>query len=379
MKLKPAIVLLALFVSISLTIKAQVVCTIKGKVDGRESKHILLHKATDDVRVKSILIPIVEGYFEYQLTIPVSEAYHLVFEEELQRGFWRPILFFPESGVISFRLHVTENFDKNVTEGGKLNQILRSYNAAYSNQFRSRISSLNDSINKLTTNGAATNPKTNVLQRELEALYKKAEKWRNKYIEHNPSIVSYFLFLNDLQGSSYTNDAIKRRYAILSKRFPNHPYTDLAANKIETLESIKVGGYYIDFSAPDLDGNLVKISDFINGEFTLIDFWASWCGPCIKTSRTLIPVYERFKDKGLTIIGVARERKNSEAMQRVLSREKYPWLNLIELDDENQIWHKYNLSFAGGGIVLIHKSGKIIAIDPTEEELVEILQSQLTN
>ena len=66
-------------------------------------------------------------------------------------------------------------------------------------------------------------------------------------------------------------------------------------------------------------------------------------------------------------------------MIRTIRREKYPWLNLIELNDENKIWRKYNLLNSSGGTVLISPNGEILEIDPTAEKLASILQKELSN
>ena len=104
--------------------------------------------------------------------------------------------------------------------------------------------------------------------------------------------------------------------------------------------NVKVGGSYIDFTAPDLEGNMVKLSDQIKGKVALIDLWASWCGPCRRLSSSMIPVYETFKDKGFTVVGIARENNNTDAMKKAIEQDKYPWLNLVELNDKGNIWEE---------------------------------------
>ena len=370
-------ILLILF-NIAIEAKSEVVtCTIKGKVIGRDSKNILLHKVTDDVRMIRTVIPIIAGSFEYKLTIPVSEAYYLVFEEEQLRGMWRPIMFFPENGDIHLTLYQTKDFDKNAINGGELNQVLQNYYQEFNQEFKSKFSLLREQIKEFEDIGDTIGAETR--GKELKKAYEKSTQWKEQYIEDNPSLVSYTFFIMDLQRLTYVNDDIKLKYARLAEYFPNHPYTKLAKDKIYSLESIMVGGRYIDFSAPDLEGNIISLSDFHKEQLILIDFWASWCAPCIKTSRTFVPIYEKFKDKGFNILGIAREYKNSKAMIRTLKREKYPWLNLIELNDENEIWRKYNLLNSTGGTVLISPNGAILEIDPTAEKLLSILQKELSN
>jgi hypothetical protein len=95
------------------------------------------------------------------------------------------------------------------------------------------------------------------------------------------------------------------------------------------------------------------------------------------TSRTMIPIYEEFRDYGFTICGVAAEIKNTDQMVKTIEREKYPWINLVDLDNNLKIWFKYGIPNAGGGTFLVDKDGKILAISPTSEEVKKILTEKL--
>ncbi|MCC8173112.1 MAG: TlpA family protein disulfide reductase, partial [Odoribacter sp.] len=130
---------------------------------------------------------------------------------------------------------------------------------------------------------------------------------------------------------------------------------------------------YIDFTAPDMEDNLVALSEQIAGKIALIDLWASWCGPCRSLSKSMIPIYEEYKDKGFTVVGVAREKDKKEAEQAI-KKDKYPWLNLLEIGDKEKIWMKYGIENSGGRTFLVNQEGKILAIHPTAEEVKEILE-----
>ena len=88
---------------------------------------------------------------------------------------------------------------------------------------------------------------------------------------------------------------------------------------------------------------------------------------------SMIPAYEKYKNKGFVIVGIAREYNDTERFKTAIEKDKYPWLNLIELDNKNDIWNKYNISNAAGCTYLIDKNGQILAINPTAEELDKIL------
>ena len=139
----------------------------------------------------------------------------------------------------------------------------------------------------------------------------------------------------------------------------------------------KVGGDYFDFTAPDLAGNDHTLSKEIAGRVALIDLWGSWCASCRKHSKELIPLYDKYKDRGFTVVGVAREYDNADAMKTAIRRDGYPWLNLLELDDRLGIWTRYGIGNAGGGRFLVGRDGKILAINLEAAQVEAILEDKL--
>lgn len=201
-----------------------------------------------------------------------------------------------------------------------------------------------------------------------------------EYVRKNKSVFAYSLIIENLMQAVSNKEEPKQewcdQYVRYAAIFPNHCYTELGDIMIKTLFSIRPGGTYIDFSLPDSDGKTHTLSEIIEGNIAILNLWASWCGPCRRKGKELIPVYEEYKDKGLTVVGVARET-NEKNMVKAIENDGYTWINLLELNDNADIWAKYGIPFSGGGIFLIDRDGKILAVDPDKEEILKILQEKL--
>ena len=157
--------------------------------------------------------------------------------------------------------------------------------------------------------------------------------------------------------------------------YPGHPILDQIATA-EAAYRLQPGKPYIDYTVRNTDGQLVPISTLTKGKVALIDLWASWCGPCRRHSIAMIPVYEKYKNKGFTVIAIAREQK-ADAMQKAMERDGYPWPSLLELNDENGVWRKNGADNSGGAMYLIDCDGTILSTSTDAEELEPIIKKAL--
>ena len=146
--------------------------------------------------------------------------------------------------------------------------------------------------------------------------------------------------------------------------YPGHPIHE----QIATAETA--------YMVRNTDGQLVPISTLTKGKVALIDLWASWCGPCRRHSIAMIPIYEKYKDKGFTVIAIARE-SNREDMENAAKKDGYPWPSLLELNDENQVWRKNGAGNAGGAMYLIDRDGTILSTSTDAEELEPLVKAAI--
>jgi thiol-disulfide isomerase/thioredoxin len=126
---------------------------------------------------------------------------------------------------------------------------------------------------------------------------------------------------------------------------------------------------------PDKAGNLFSLSQ-LRGKYVLIDFWASWCGPCRNENPNVLAAYKKFSSKNFTVLGVSLD-KDKDAWLNAIKEDKLEWKQISDL----KYWNSaatalYNLE----GIpfnVLIDPQGKILASDLRGEKLEEALKTYL--
>ncbi len=129
---------------------------------------------------------------------------------------------------------------------------------------------------------------------------------------------------------------------------------------------------YKDFELIDLKGETIKISDY-RDDYTLLEFWASWCVPCRKKHPQLIELYNKHKNKGFTVIGISGDQNESD-WKTAVEKDKLSWINLIDTEGrESVVQYQYGITMLPSNF-LIAPDGKIVAIDITPEELEAVLQ-----
>lgn len=135
------------------------------------------------------------------------------------------------------------------------------------------------------------------------------------------------------------------------------------------------GSKYIDFSVP-YEGKLQKLSDYVKpGRYTLVDYWASWCGPCIRQSKVLKELYSRFHDRGLDVVGVA-VWDDPQATLSAIESHGLPWPNII--DAQTLPTDLYGISGIPC-IMLIDPDGVIVSRDKQGQDLIDDVEKAMEN
>lgn len=135
-----------------------------------------------------------------------------------------------------------------------------------------------------------------------------------------------------------------------------------------------IGKQFTDLEEADVNGEMHKLSEYVGkGRWVLVDFWASWCGPCRAEMPNVVANYEKYHDKGFDIVGLSFD-KSKDAWVRAISDLKMPWIHLSDLQGWQSVASSvYNIRSIPASL-LIDPNGKIVAVDLRGELLGEKLK-----
>lgn len=199
---------------------------------------------------------------------------------------------------------------------------------------------------------------------------------RYAYLSTHPDDPYSLLLLPEAMG--YVPDAknYATRFAALSPRLRATPQGKRIADIIKQLERTAVGATAPDFTQNTPDGKPLQLSS-LRGKYVLLDFWASWCGPCRLENPNVVKAYNLYKDKGFTVLGVSLDGESSRAAWRkAIEKDGLVWYQVSDLKAwENEAVKKYGVKLIPQNF-LLDPSGKIVAVNLRGEQLQATL-SQL--
>lgn len=154
----------------------------------------------------------------------------------------------------------------------------------------------------------------------------------------------------------------------------NDPVVQKRLQAIEALDRTSEGRHFTDLTGKTPEGKEVRLSDFAGrGDYVLVDFWASWCGPCRASVPELAAIYDRYKNKNFTIVGFSLDRQN-DLWQQAIARLHISWPQFSDLSG----WQSEGARIYGINsiphTVLIAPDGTILARNPEKSELREKLE-----
>jgi peroxiredoxin len=217
----------------------------------------------------------------------------------------------------------------------------------------------------------------NTMQARHKALQFAERTTLKNFIMANPDSYLSLLALNSVGGPSPDPAELDPLYNSLSQRLKNTETAKVFKNSLDALRATAVGVLAPDFTQTDVNGTPVKLSSF-RGKYVLIDFWASWCGPCRQENPNVVKVFNKYKDKNFTIVGVSLDKADAKA--NWLAAIKNDGLNWTQVSDlkfwNNQVAALYYVTAIPANF-LLDPNGKIIAKDLRGDDLENKLEEVL--
>ncbi len=217
---------------------------------------------------------------------------------------------------------------------------------------------------------------------EIQQNFAAADKERLNTIktllpEMGTSLVALFTANNFLNPENDL-DILKKLADDYSQVQPTPTLAKGFIGQIKRVAGLAVGELAPDFTLNSPEGKPVALSS-LRGKFVLIDFWASWCGPCRMENPNVVRMYDKFKDKGFDIFGVSLD-DNEKAWKTAIARDNLKWQHGSELKKWNSgVAQAYGVN-AIPATFLLDKDGKIIAKNlrgpALETKLTELLGAQ---
>lgn len=137
-----------------------------------------------------------------------------------------------------------------------------------------------------------------------------------------------------------------------------------------------IADYRLDFTVASMKGDSIKLSS-LKGKVFLLDFWASWCGPCRYSNKHLVKMYNKYKNKGFEILSVSLDNEKSD-WKKAATKDKITWLSGIDPGgwDDAMTAIKWQVDAIPASF-LINKNGDVVAINLEKDDLEKKIKELL--
>ncbi|SKC95644.1 Peroxiredoxin [Chitinophaga ginsengisegetis] len=334
----------------------------------RDSAVIVNGKFSFKGTIKSDIVPV---YFTMQTAVSEAERAADPLAGNQTRYFY----------LMEGKLHVSGNDLEDMVISGnvemaafmKLDNSLRQQRTAFGNAFRKQLKV------SLASEFPGKADSIAFYAAQMDSLKKLQISIESDFIVQHPSALINVAILKGRAALAETSGAreIGNLVAALAPELRNRADMVAVSNRMKGLASLVAGNPALAFSLPDTAGNAVALSSF-RGKYVLIEFWASWCGPCRMQIPYLKKSYAAFQNKGFEILGVSLD-ENREKWMKAIHDEQLPWTQVSDVKGlESPVVAMYGIT----GIplnFLLDTNGVIIARDLRDNELSVRLSELLSS
>lgn len=325
--MKKIILILALSLGITQAKAQDSNVQLKGTVVDTVAQYVYLQKFHNKMFTTIDSVKVVNGNFSFKTKVKLPELYGLSVNTADS-----PLYIFLEKGPISVKLNPAKYYSNSVVEGSP--------------------------------------------SQDLFDLYRKTDNVDiSKFItEHPSSLVSaYVLYRN--WSYRLTPDQITQNIALLDKSLQSSTYVKELKELVTVLNGLAIGKKAPDFTGKDPDEKSIRLSENLKG-YTLVDFWASWCGPCRRENPNIVAAYKEYHDKGFNVLGISLDKKK-ENWVKGIKDDNLNWLHVSDL----KFWNSEIAKLYGVRAIpanyLVDSKGIIVAKNLHGDELQSTLKSLL--
>jgi len=276
-----------------------------------------------------------------------------------------------ENGTINVNLDTDDN-NKSLASGTKLNDL---YNA-YKDETKPVTTKLNELMQYAQSQQYTPELVAEVTEKQ-KVLMSEMAVYSVKFLNENPGSILTAFILAQAMGQGIDADVAKGVYEKLDDKVKNTELGEYIQKGVEKMgiSEIAIGESFRDLKLKTPDDKDISISDYAGkGKYVLLDFWASWCGPCRRENPNVVALYNEYKDKGFEIVGVSFD-EDKAAWIKGIEEDKITWPQMSDIKGWSSIAAiKYKVE----GIpytVLLDKEGKVIEINLRGEALKDKLKA----
>ncbi len=324
---------------------------VKGKIEGLSIGTV---SVTTEVfgQKKTFDAPLAQGRFEVKITQPSPTLYSLVIKEDPAGR----LLFFADNGIVQIDA-VKGNIANAKISGSLSNKEFSQYNSMVAS-YDLKLASIQQVYSELEQSGELL-PKQDSLENVFNLTVQKKDSSIQSWIKtHTQSFVSPLVMILNYADNGdpvmmrpmfdgFTSD-VKKSY-----------YGNFLDGLMARKEGLNIGKNAPLFSQSDPQGKPITLESF-RGKYVLIDFWASWCGPCRQENPNLVRTYQKFKNRNLEILGVSLDNSKDKWLQAIKD-DQLTWPHVSDLKFwRNEVAVQYGVQSIPANF-LLDKEGKIIA------------------